>query len=410
MKNQNIENFINKIKPCYNLTLNGVENAVHIAGTNGKGSTLFFLDRILQSHGFTVNSFSSPHLLFENERIKIHSQNISNYELNKIEQSVYSVLNKKDFTYFEDFFLKALIAFKANRADFNLIESGIGAKYDITNSIPYKKLSIITKIGLDHKELLGNNIESIAMQKLAVAKNSPLCVVAKQHTCLKNLMQTTLTKQGCKPYFYGEHFYVNQNPLEVVIGKTSYQLPKTALYSYQAENMASAIFAAYLLLNGKLSNSKIQSALNGGFAGRLQNINVKSPLLPSKSFTFLLDCAHNEDGFKELLAYIKVAFKGYNIMPVLSLQKSKSLVDFINVFKKDAQNFYFTSVGNGFYSKQDLNKQALLSGINATYFNNFYELELLLAKQGKAHGKNLVLFTGSFYLFSYLIQKGMQVV
>ena len=145
---------------------NSLNNVIHIAGTNGKGSTAAFLKEIFEAHGLSVNIYTSPHLINFNERIRIKKKLISEDNLSRILEEVEIKNNYKPITFFEITTAAAFLAFKRFPSDVNIIETGLGGRLDATNIIENKKLTIITKIGFDHEEFLGKKIENIAVYVL----------------------------------------------------------------------------------------------------------------------------------------------------------------------------------------------------------------------------------------------------
>ena len=147
---------------------NTLKNVIHIAGTNGKGSTAAFLKEILEAHDLSVNIYTSPHLINFNERIRINKKLISDKTLINILEEVELKNNRNPITFFEITTAAAFIAFKRFPADINIFETGLGGRLDATNILENKKLTIITKIGFDHEEFLGSKIEKIAKEKAGI--------------------------------------------------------------------------------------------------------------------------------------------------------------------------------------------------------------------------------------------------
>ena len=160
---------------------NQLSNVIHIAGTNGKGSTASFLKEIFEAHSYSVNIYTSPHLINFNERIRIKQKKISEEMLIDILEEIESNNKNKPITFFEITTAAALIAFHRNPSDINIIETGLGGRLDATNIIDKKKLCIITKIGFDHTEYLGKTIESIATEKAGILRESLPIIIAKQN-------------------------------------------------------------------------------------------------------------------------------------------------------------------------------------------------------------------------------------
>ena len=144
---------------------------VHIAGTNGKGSTAFILSQMLRAAGFSVCLFTSPHIETVHERIKHNFEDISHEEFNSLFIKHKHLIEKHNLSYFEALTLIAFIYFADLRPDFTIVETGLGGRYDSTNVLE-NKTCIITQIAMDHEAFLGNDIFSIAREKLAIIKNN----------------------------------------------------------------------------------------------------------------------------------------------------------------------------------------------------------------------------------------------
>ena len=139
---------------------------IHIAGTNGKGSVLEMLNHILIKSHMKVGKFISPHLISYNERISINGKNIRDEEIQKIYEEIQSIIEKEsiEISFFEFFTIIAFMYFYKEKVDIVLMEVGLGGLYDSTNII-YPMISVITSIGYDHMQVLGNTLEEIAKQK-----------------------------------------------------------------------------------------------------------------------------------------------------------------------------------------------------------------------------------------------------
>jgi len=151
--------------------LNRLGHVIHIAGTNGKGSTAYFLNQILKNNGATTALFTSPHITSINERIKLNMKNVSDEKFDDAFEKTLPLIEKHDLSYFEALFLIAIKIFNDEAPDFTILETGLGGRYDATNIIN-KKTPVITTIAQDHKQWLGKNIYNIADEKFAIIKEN----------------------------------------------------------------------------------------------------------------------------------------------------------------------------------------------------------------------------------------------
>ena len=147
-----------------------IKNIIHIAGTNGKGSVLAFLKSLIKESGYTVNTYSSPHLINFNERINLNGKNITDKFLESLLDMCNKKNNGKPITFFEMTTVAAFLAFKKKPADYTILEVGLGGRLDATNIIKKPIISIINEISIDHTNFLGSNIQQIAGEKAGIIK------------------------------------------------------------------------------------------------------------------------------------------------------------------------------------------------------------------------------------------------
>jgi len=266
---------------------------VHIAGTNGKGSTTNYLRSILQSAGYKVGSFTSPHLIVHNDRIRINDVNITDETLLEYGNRFYDFIEANNLSMFEIDTMFAVTYFKEQKVDIALYEVGLGGRLDATNIVT-PMLSIITTIGFDHMELLGNTLKLIAGEKAGIIKpNVPLL--------------TAEPKKGCLDVF--EEFCERNNSPMIRLSKIrrleskeglsyKYQGLKIHLDTmalYQITNSATALEAA-LFLRYKGYAITDEAILNGlesaHWKGRFEKVS-DDPFI-------ILDGAHNAHGIAAL--------------------------------------------------------------------------------------------------------------
>ena len=170
--------------------------AIHIAGTNGKGSVTEMITNVLIKEGYTVGKFISPHLIHYNERISVNNNNISNIEMEKLINIInpsiekYNSENDIPVTLFELETTMAFLYFKEKGCDFVVLETGLGGLYDCTNIINHPLVSVITSIGYDHMHILGNTLPEIAYQKAGIIKENSNTVIFNQESDINNVFIT----------------------------------------------------------------------------------------------------------------------------------------------------------------------------------------------------------------------------
>ncbi len=182
---------------------------VHIAGTNGKGSTLEYISNALILSGYKTGQFTSPFVLHYNDRIRINGQEIPDEALCKISEQVRSAVGDEPYSQFEITMAIALLWYEREGCDIVVLETGIGGLLDSTNIIPPPLVSVITSISLDHTAILGDTVEAIAVQKAGIIKSGSCVVVSEDNPeSVKKLMAETCEERGaaladsepCRPY------------------------------------------------------------------------------------------------------------------------------------------------------------------------------------------------------------------
>jgi dihydrofolate synthase/folylpolyglutamate synthase len=183
---------------------------VHIAGTNGKGSTTAFLKAMLEAAGKRVHVYTSPHLVRFNERIALAGPDgarpIDEDALAALLQRVADVNDGQSITFFEITTAAAFLAFSEAPADFLLLEVGLGGRLDTTNVVDKPALTVITPISMDHADKLGDTVEKIAAEKAGILKRGVACVVARQTPDVDEVLDTEARKRGASIMRWGEHF------------------------------------------------------------------------------------------------------------------------------------------------------------------------------------------------------------
>lgn len=180
----------------------------HVAGTNGKGSTIAFLDACLQADGRRVHAYTSPHLVDFNERIRLNGKAIHPERLYQLLHHCEEVNNGNAITYFEITSAAAFLAFRKTPADVLLLEVGLGGRLDATNVVARPEICAITPIGLDHQQFLGESIEEIAAEKAGILKEGIGAVIAPQEKAALQTIETHAEKLNAPLYRYGKEWRV----------------------------------------------------------------------------------------------------------------------------------------------------------------------------------------------------------
>ena len=345
--NQNNE----KLKKIYELLGEPCKNKkiIHIAGTNGKGSTATFLENIFFIGGYSVAKFTSPHILKFNERILINKKMISDEDVVKYYEIVMELLEKNSFkiNFFEITTFMALLYFEEKNPDFIFLETGLGGKYDATNVVN-STIAVITNVSFDHVSLLGNSLDKIADRKAGIIKNRQLCIYAQNLVELENAVkkETDNSINVLKKY---DNFQVEldtQNYKTIVkilengnleefknieYKKNKHKLEKTfklpLFGKFQANNFLIAYEIAKIY---GIGDEIIQKGLDeSSLAGRFE-IFSQNPIT-------ILDVAHNDDSVRVLVENLNELFKNDEVIFILSILGTK---DIANIFEKILEKNY----------------------------------------------------------------------
>ncbi len=283
--------------------------AIHIAGTNGKGSVSIFVSSALKAAGYKVGTFVSPYIVDFCERIQINGEYISQEDLCRLSQKV--IDTKVELTEFEFITAVGFLYFSENNIDIAVLETGLGGRFDATNVIDAPRVSVITKIGLDHTAILGDTIEQIAKEKCGIIKGNTVVTTHTQpqsaYDVIKSYSQNVITPNindltNVNTSVLGNSFtYKNQNYKTNLGGK------------YQVEN---ALIAIETLKNCGLSvgEDNIKQGLKNAFIPARLEVVSQTPLI-------VIDGAHNPDGAYALYSVLK-EYK--NITAIVGVMRDKN--------------------------------------------------------------------------------------
>jgi len=363
---------------------------IHIAGTNGKGSSAHLLASIYQEAGYKTGLYTSPHLKDFRERIRINGEMISQaYVVDFVEEYAEAFL-KISPSFFELTMAMAFQYFADQKVDMVIVETGLGGRLDSTN-IVFPELSIITNIGKDHMQFLGNTLAEIANEKAGIIKSKIPVLIGERQDDIQDVFIEKAEKLSA-PLFYAEdviQFVLldeNKNIYEILdkdrSGKIQFQLP--LLGKYQRKNLITVLAAARLLkIEDKYIKQGIENVIiNTHLLGRWQIVS-QQPLI-------VLDTAHNEDGLRYVMAQLEDTFYE-KLHFVLGVVNDKSLEGILRLFPKSA-SYYFckADIPRGL-DPEILQEMATQEGLSGKVYPSVKDA-LLAAKLGAA--KNDLIFVG----------------
>ncbi len=367
---------------------------IHVAGTNGKGSTVSYLTKLLISSGYKVGSFVSPYVVKFNERIEINENYISDSDIIKYSNIVKKVADKiyeedKDVvTFFEFLTLLGFLYFKEMNIDFAVIEVGMGGILDATNVID-ADISIITNIGFDHMTVLGDTLEQIADKKLGIVKKDNILVTSVDDS-LREYFKSKLEGVTSQIYF------VDPTDIKTDLTGTSFTFENSQYFTpliglFQAKNAALAIKAYQLLFKNYLINiNEVFREIK--WPGRLEVIS-RNPLI-------LIDGGHNIHGVSYVVSSLKTIEKSKKFNIIFTALKDKETKKMIGKLEEIAKFFIFTEIDD--IRKKDANDLALECNIPCKIIRNYQEA---IEEGIKITQKNeVLLITGSLHFISMVIK------
>ena len=217
---------------------------IHIAGTNGKGSTQAMIRAGLEGAGRSVHAYTSPHLARFHERIRLAGELISEPDLTAVLDECYAANGGENITYFEITTCAALLAFARTKADYTLLEVGLGGRLDATNVIEQPAVTVITPISIDHEQFLGDTLGKIAAEKAGIIKPGVPCIVGPQQDEALEVIEYTAARLGAPLLVHGQHWHVHEENGRLVYqdetGLRDLPLPNL-LGAHQFQNAGAAV-------------------------------------------------------------------------------------------------------------------------------------------------------------------------
>lgn len=290
---------------------NNLKNVILIAGTKGKGSTAAIINSCLFANGYKVGLYTSPHLEKINERIKINNRQISNKELNKYIKIIKPNINLKNRvgprTYFEVLTTIALLHFLENKTDFNILEIGLGGRLDATN-VTKPLISVITKIGYDHTDLLGSKLSQIAYEKAGIIRRRSKLITIHQRPAAEQTIRKIAHLRKTSITYADEAHHIRSVAASIIgsrfeidgaLGDFNVFMPLPGQHQIQNLSIALAVLNELKKMGFKIETGATKIGINKTrLHGRFEIIS-RRPLI-------IYDCAHNQDSFAALNNSLKL--------------------------------------------------------------------------------------------------------
>jgi dihydrofolate synthase/folylpolyglutamate synthase len=383
---------------------------IHVAGTNGKGSTSHMLASIFQEAGYTTGLYTSPHLYDFRERIKVNGEMCSKEFVTSFTNRMKNLIDEIEPSFFELTVGMAFEYFAENKCDIAIIETGLGGRLDSTNVIS-PELSIITNIGWDHMALLGNTLPKIAAEKAGIIKKDTPVVISEIIPETKTVFDEK-AKALEAPIYYAEDFLQFQSfqnnwqsalfefnqplihLLDAPLFTKNFTIECDLPGKYQSKNLRGVLVAVQLLsqMGWTLKASKVLTALkkvkkNTGLMGRWECIQENPRVV--------LDVAHNEHGIRALLEQLDTLH--YQQLHIITgMVKDKDINAVLALLPKNASYYFTQSHLPRALPSIELAAIATANGLQGLEFENV-NLALTTAKKN-ANPNDLIIVIGSIFL------------
>jgi dihydrofolate synthase/folylpolyglutamate synthase len=376
---KNIESFLKVCGDPHNKI-----KTIHLAGTNGKGSTSSIIAKILQENGYKVGLYTSPHLINFNERIRIDGVPISDKDIVEFIGKHKQILIDSSITFFEATTALAFKHFANQNIDIAIIETGLGGRLDSTNVLSPLQ-TIITEIHYDHMHILGDSIEQITAEKCGIFKeNIPSITINSDPRVIDTITKQARAKNVDISFVDKKHILINKqtpNSINFVYRNKNFTLPQAG--SYQAQN---AVLAIKTCINNfsNISDNNIQMALDSWYwPARMQ--------LMKKDFFY--DVAHNRNGIEILVKDIQNI---YNRKPLglLVLKNDKINPELVEIFSESFERLIISTIP----SKDILNKEEIINNPLLQKFEFIENLQDALTRVDRLDYSGGKVIFGSHYI------------
>ncbi|MDG1457111.1 MAG: bifunctional folylpolyglutamate synthase/dihydrofolate synthase [Pseudoprimorskyibacter sp.] len=371
---------------------------IHIAGTNGKGSTQAMLRAGFEAAGKQVHAFTSPHLVKFNERIRLAGELISEPELSELLDECYVVNGGRQITFFEITTCAALLAFSRVPADVCLLEVGLGGRLDATNVVANPALTIITPVSLDHQQFLGNTLAEIASEKAGIIKPKVTCVVGPQKDEALDVIEARAARLGAPLLAHGQDWHVQREH-----GRLAFQddhglldLPAPVLPGAHQFMNAGAALAA--LRQFELGGSAFEGAMsNAVWPARLQRLRIGNLVNDFPTSEIWLDGGHNPDAGQAIASHLSNLPKRATHV-VCGMLNTKDVQGYLRPISSQANSLTAVSIPGepNTLSGTQTRSAALAAGFENTFLADNVKdaLSLITARDASAR----ILICGSLYL------------
>jgi dihydrofolate synthase/folylpolyglutamate synthase len=382
----------------------GLPPVIHVAGTNGKGSTQAMIRAGIEGMGKSAHAYTSPHLARFHERIRLAGELISEAHLTEILDECYAVNNRENITYFEITTVAGLLAFARTPADYTLLEVGLGGRLDATNVIAKPEITVITPVSIDHEQFLGNTLAKIAAEKAGIIKRGVPVVVGPQTEEAMEVIETVATRLGAPLIAYGQHWHVTQERGRLVFqderGLLDLQQP-VLLGAHQVQNAGAALA---VLRHLGADEAACEAAMsNAVWPARMQRLKT-GPLVDAAGGAELwLDGGHNAAA-GQALAEVLAGLPKRPTHLICGMLNTKDVTGYLAPLAKQAVSLTAVSIPDEVNTLPASETEAAAKsvGLQASSAANTAEaLAAILGHDPQAR----VLICGSLYLAGHILRE-----
>ena len=380
-----------------------VPAVVHIAGTNGKGSTQSMIRAGLESAGHAVHAYTSPHLARFHERIRLAGTLIDEDYLTEVLEICEKANDGQPITYFEITTCAAILAFAQTPADYTLMEVGLGGRVDTTNVFDKPDLCVITPVSIDHEQFLGDTLGKIAFEKAGILKRNTFCVVGPQEDEALEVIEKQAAKVGATLKIHGQHWHVWEENGRLLFQDENglWDLPMPALIgAHQVQNAGAAVMALRML--GQDENAAIDALLNAEWPARLQHLKT-GPLVDQAGPAELwLDGGHNAAAGLALSEALE-RLSPRPLHMITGMLNTKDVTGYLKPLAKNAVTLHGVSIPEEINTlpAQDTVDAALSVGMDAHVANSVSDaIATITANDPTAR----ILICGSLYLAGNILR------
>lgn len=376
---------------------------IHVAGTNGKGSTLAMIRAGLEASGSKVQVYTSPHLARFHERIRMTDGLISEKRLQDILEECEEANGGLPITYFEITTVAAILAFSREKADYCLLEVGLGGRLDATNVVDRPALTVITPVSIDHQQYLGETIEEIAFEKAGILKPKTHSIVGAQDPRALDVIKSRALEVGAELSVSDEDWVIEERPDGVLFLQdgSPLDLPHPALIGkHQVSNAGIAVAALrYLGVN----NSECRSALlNATWPARLEHLRGGKLVTQAGFAELWLDGGHNKAaGIALAEALQRLPEKALYL--ICGMLNTKDVTSYLRPLSEHAQHLFGVSIPGetATLTAQDTVEAAKRVGLSATPSPS---IEFAINEIIRVAPEARILICGSLYLAGHVLR------